>query len=215
MIRGNQGDLQFVKPVGDPVDGDGKKARITEDDFIVAPGRGVPGVGGADVFGEPLPQRDKAAEEFDGGLLPAFHAVRAGLVVAEAVMADGQRHLFGELLEERGRLLPQVVAHVHRVEPRLDEVARIEDVADPAKDGQDLLAGRDRLRARRGRSSPGCCTLRRDSRRLRGSPHGRPGSRQGPSGIDRSGRSFPIPLKRSRRPGPRQSSRGTCCAASR
>ncbi len=62
-------------------------------------------------------------------------------------MADRQGDLFREVLEQGGHLLPQVVPHVHRVQPRLDEVARVEDVADPAENGQGGLPGRDRFGA--------------------------------------------------------------------
>jgi hypothetical protein len=71
----------------------------------------------------------------------------AGLAVAKALVPDGESDLLCEGFEQRGRLLPEIVAKVDAVHPGANEVPGIEDASCFFNDAYGGLPRGNRLRA--------------------------------------------------------------------
>ena len=104
---------QFEKPVGNPVDGDGIDARVAEDDFLVAARGRVAVISGAHIAGQDRADGREVLEELQGELVAAVLAVGAGLLVAEAIVADAAADLLGQPLEDPDGGLPHAVGQRH------------------------------------------------------------------------------------------------------
>ena len=136
---------QFEEAVGNPVDRDGIDARVAEDDFIVAARGRVAVVSGAHIGGQDLADGREVLEELQGELVAAVLAVGAGLLVAEAIVADAAADLLGQPVEHPGGGLPHAVAQRHGVDLFTAEIAGEEQFANAADDLHHDRPGRERL----------------------------------------------------------------------
>jgi hypothetical protein len=115
------------KLVGDPVDRYSEKTRVGEDDLIVTAGgrvslKSCPHIsakGGSDIW--------QFVHEPNGFLSAPFLTLGTGLVVPYAIVSDAEGNLTGEIFEEGGCFLTQVVLEIHPVETFRDKVAGIEN----------------------------------------------------------------------------------------
>ena len=96
----HQGNPLPQELVGQTIDRDGEKARITEDDFIITLGSRVPFVSGTHILGNTARSFGQFTQEMDGLFPAAVFAVAAILVIAQTFMPDAQGDLFGQGLKK-------------------------------------------------------------------------------------------------------------------
>lgn len=144
---GQEGHFLVPELMSRPVNRDGKEPRVAEDDLVVAPGCRIAFVCGTHIRRQQSAQGGERFDEGDGDLLAAIFTADTGEIVADAVVTQGQRHLFREAFKEGRRLLPEVVTEVELFEPGADKIAGIENPGNPLHDVDDGIAGGDGFRA--------------------------------------------------------------------
>ncbi len=156
---GQERHLQVVKFMGHAIHAHGVNAGIAEDDFIVTRGGRIAFKGGPDVSGQKPAQFGNLFQHEERNLPPAFLAVAAGQIVAQAVVTDVVRHQFGQPVVQKADRLPHVVLEIDRIDLFPGEIARKKNLAKLFDEVDHAAFRRQRLIVHMGKALAGAAMI--------------------------------------------------------